>query len=151
MNTWYLAGVIAGLLVWLVIVWKLLTNGTGWGKALGIAVIVLGGWRAEVAFTRATGGSSNNDSSKELRTLAAATKPGDIVMYSTTECAYCAEAKHWLNRNGFAFDECNMSVSAACESEFRSYGATGTPYLIVRGHHMKDGFDSDELLAALRH
>jgi hypothetical protein len=33
--------------------------------------------------------------------------------------------------------------------EFNSYGADGTPFLIVRGHQMKDGFDSDEFIAAL--
>lgn len=71
-------------------------------------------------------------------------------MYSTTECTYCAQAKSWLNQYGFPFTECNMSVSADCEREFRSFGANGTPYLIVRGQHMKDGFDSDEFIALLK-
>jgi hypothetical protein len=33
--------------------------------------------------------------------------------------------------------------------DFTRYGGTGTPYLVVRGHHMKDGFDSDQFLALL--
>lgn len=36
-----------------------------------------------------------------------------------------------------------------CEGDLESLGS-GVPYLIVRGHHMKDGFDSDEFIAALR-
>jgi hypothetical protein len=46
-----------------------------------------------------------------------------------------------------------MSRDGRCVDEFNALKATGTPYLVVRGprgeHHMKDGFDSDELLAAL--
>ncbi|MDB5799376.1 MAG: glutaredoxin-like protein [Rhodocyclales bacterium] len=89
-------------------------------------------------------------SATELSALATTVKPGEVVMYSTTECEYCAQAKSWLNQNGFAFTECNMTTSRRCEDEFKSYGGIGTPYMVVRGHHMKDGFDSDEFVAALR-
>jgi glutaredoxin len=97
---------------------------------------------------------SGDASAAELSALAASVKPGDVVMYSTTECPYCARAKSWLNQYGFAFTECNMSVSDLCQREFQSYGGVGTPYLVVhhggQTHHIKDGFDSDEFLAALR-
>jgi glutaredoxin len=93
---------------------------------------------------------SGNMSSDQIGTLAAAVKPGDVVMYSTTECGYCTQARAWLNQNGFAFTECNMSVDQRCVQEFRSYGADGTPFLLVRGYQMKNGFDSDEFLAALK-
>ncbi|STQ89145.1 glutaredoxin family protein [Iodobacter fluviatilis] len=97
---------------------------------------------------------SNNKSNTEYSTnqmsqLASAVKPGEVTMYSTTECAYCSEAKSWLNQNGFAFTECNMTIDQRCQQEFNAYGAVGTPFLIVRGHQMKDGFDSDEFLQAL--
>jgi hypothetical protein len=49
---------------------------------------------------------------------------------------------------------CNMSVERRCEAEFKAYGGNGTPFLVIRRggkeHHMEDGFDSDEFLAALR-
>jgi glutaredoxin len=93
---------------------------------------------------------SNTASATEMTTLAASIKVGDVIMYSTTECTYCAQAKAWLNQNNFIFTECNMSVDSHCESEFKSYGGNGTPYLVVRNHHMKNGFDSDEFVAALR-
>ena len=94
--------------------------------------------------------SKPSDTSAEgLARLAATGKPGEVTMYSTTECGYCAQAKGWLHQYGFAFTECNMSVSAQCEHEFKNLGADGTPYLIVRGHPMKDGFDSDEFVALL--
>jgi glutaredoxin len=84
-----------------------------------------------------------------LKALAAQTRAGDIVLYSSDPCPYSREAKAWLRANGFPFTDCNLSTDRHCEAEFLSHGATGTPYLIVRGHHMKDGFDSDEFIAAL--
>ncbi|MEO8104524.1 MAG: glutaredoxin family protein [Betaproteobacteria bacterium] len=88
-----------------------------------------------------------------MSTLVRSVGPGDVVMYSTTECGYCTQAKNWLNRYGFAFTECNMSVDTRCETEFRELGGTGTPFLLVsRGdqtYRMKNGFDSDEFLALL--
>ena len=87
---------------------------------------------------------------EELQAVAATVRADEVVMYSTTECVYCNQAKGWLRQYGFAFTECNMSIEPRCETEFRAYGATGTPFLIVRGHQMKEGFDSEEFLTALR-
>jgi len=125
----------------------MMKNGTAWGKVLVVALLAFGGWRIYHASITAHFGA---DAEAELRTLASGVRPGEVVMYSTTECQYCVQAKSWLTQYGFAFEECNMSVDARCESEFRSYNATGTPYLVVRGHHMKDGFDSDEFVALLK-
>jgi glutaredoxin len=132
-------------------------DGIPWGKLILIAAVIWGGWTGiQVAKNRHNGSASigasigKDASTTELQTLAAAVKPGEVVMYSTTECVYCAQAKSWLHQYGFAFSECNMSVQPECEQEFKSFGATGTPYLIVRGHHMKDGFDSDEFVALLQ-
>lgn len=112
-----------------------------------VLVAVFWGWKqfGESGLSAA----SDSLSAAELSALAATVNPGEVVMYTTTECPYCAQAKGWLNQNGFAFTECNMSVDPPCEREFLSYGGNGTPYLVVRGQHMKDGFDSDEFLALL--
>lgn len=120
-----------------------------WGT-LVLVLLVLGaawaGWRWASHHLPSDGGLSQ----QQLHQLAANVKPGEVVMYSTTECAYCGRAKSWLAQNGFAFTECNMSMSRECERQFLSYGANGTPYLVVRGQHMKDGFDSDAFLALLQ-
>jgi glutaredoxin len=86
---------------------------------------------------------------ERIKVLASETRAGDIVLYSSDSCPYSREAKAWLQTNGFPFRDCNLGADRHCETEFLSYGATGTPYLIVRGHHMKDGFDSDEFIEAL--
>ena len=107
------------------------------------------GWTHRSTVSTATADLSTT----QLQTLAASVKAEEVVMYSTTECPYCREAKGWLAQNGFAFTECNMSVERRCEAEFNAYGGNGTPFLVIRRngkeHHMKDGFDSDEFLAAL--
>ncbi|WP_018610215.1 glutaredoxin family protein [Uliginosibacterium gangwonense] len=93
-------------------------------------------------------------SEAQIQTLAASVKPEEVIMYSTNECSYCAQAKGWLQQYGFAFTECNMSVDQRCEAEFKAYGADGTPFLVIRRggkeYQMKNGFDSDEFLSALK-
>lgn len=90
----------------------------------------------------------------QIQQLAASVKAEEVVMYSTTECPYCREAKGWLAQNGFAFTECNMSLERRCEAEFKAYGGNGTPFLVIRRggkeHQLKDGFDTHEFLAAVR-
>jgi glutaredoxin len=126
-----------------------------WGKLILITVVGWGIWTGFQTVRNRLGGTGSASvvaelSPAALTALAATVKPDEVVMYSTTECVYCAQAKGWLSQNGFAFTECNMSVSRDCERQFMSYGATGTPFLLVRGHQMKDGFDSDEFLAVLQ-
>lgn len=112
-----------------------------------VLVCVHFGWKHWTS--AGTVANKGDASATEIAALASKTKAEDIVMYSTTECTYCAQAKSWLNQYGFAFTECNMSIDKSCEQQFKSYGANGTPYLVVRGQHMKDGFDSDEFLALI--
>ena len=48
----------------------------------------------------------------EIQALAAGVKAEEVVMYSTTECPYCAQAKAWLNQNGFDSDEFLAALAA---------------------------------------
>lgn len=88
-------------------------------------------------------------STDQLAALAARTQPEDVVLYGASWCPNCAAAKQWMGSYGFRYQECDVEKSPACAAEFRSLGADGIPYLVVKGHHMKDGFDSDEFIAAL--
>lgn len=127
-----------------------------WGKLIVIAAVGWGIWTGlQVAHNKHGGASSlaanfsGEVSAADLSTLAATVKPGEVMMYTTTHCQYCAQAKDWLNQYGFAFTECDAEKEQRCDSEMQALGVDGTPYLIVRGHHMKNGFDSDEFLALL--
>lgn len=120
-----------------------------WGRM--IAVVLLAGvvWGG-VNWSSSSARVKTEISSEEMSQLAAKVKPSEVVMYTTTECTYCHQAKAWLDSQGFAFTECNMSIDARCEREFTGYGGSGTPLLLVRGKAMNDGFDSNEFLALLQ-
>lgn len=130
-----------------------------WGKVLTFAVValVVGAMmqsnRSNVGTQSGSTAVSGQSSNARVASLASTVGTGDVIMYSTTECGYCTLAKRWLAQNGFAFTECNMSNDARCESEFRSYGADGTPFLVInrggKSYLMKNGFDSDEFLALI--
>ena len=97
--------------------------------------------------------SHGNTTAADITRLASTVGPGDVVMYTTTECGYCTQAKGWLVRYGFAFTECNMSNEDRCDTEFRNLGGNGTPFVVItRGnktYRMKNGFNSEEFLALL--
>lgn len=122
---------------------------------LQLLAILLVAWllKTQLFGHRGAGTSSDDWTPEQIHALAATVKAEEVVMYTTTECGYCHQAKAWLNQYGFAYTECNMSVDSRCESEFASYHANGTPFLVLnrqgREHRMHDGFDSDEFLAAL--
>ena len=157
-----LIGIIVGFILWALICKKLLSNGTTWGKVLGVAILVIGVWRgyaliashgmADSAGALSSIGArlSGDIPDSELRSLAASVNPGEVTLYTTTDCPYCAEAKRWLNQYGFAYSECDAQVRERCADDLQALGALGVPFLRVRGKSMKDGFDSDEFVALLR-
>lgn len=126
-------------------------------KWLMIGSLLIGAWQGHQLVNHrgegieSLGAKIGEDVSKdELKQLAATVRQGDVVIYTTTGCPYCAQAKSWMTQYGFEFTECDAEASATCAQELSATGADGVPYLVVRGHHMKDGFDSDEFVAALR-
>jgi len=133
-----------------------LRSSISWTKAVLIVAVAFGAWQGiQIAMHRSgnltsVGGIFDGQASAaELTQLASTVKPGDVLIYTTTDCPYCAETKSWMREYGFPFVECGAQKSAKCESELKSISADGVPYLIVRGKHLKEGFDSDEFVAAL--
>jgi glutaredoxin len=91
-----------------------------------------------------------NPSTEQLAQLAASAQAGDVVMYSATWCPNCSAAKSWMGQYGFKAQVCEIDKDSSCLSALKSLDPQGgVPYLIVKGHHMKDGFDSDEFVAVL--
>ena len=135
--------------------------GMPWGKLLLLIAVLYGAW---VGFSGAgpknlaeagqnlsrSGHFGAQASAQQLAQLAARSQASDVLMYSAAWCSNCAAAKGWMAQYGFQFQECAVDTNSACASQLKSLDpAGGVPYLIVKGHHMKDGFDSDEFLAAL--
>jgi glutaredoxin len=89
-------------------------------------------------------------STEPLSAVAARVKPGDVIMYSTSTCVYCIQAKNWMTQNNIPFSECDIEFRQRCADEFRENGGGGTPLFMVRGNKMS-GFSAahlQQLLAA---
>ncbi|CAN7344249.1 glutaredoxin family protein [Pseudoduganella sp. LjRoot289] len=89
-------------------------------------------------------------SSGQIAALATQVKPGEVVVYTINDCLYCKLAKEWLDQHKVAYTECNISVDSACSEAFNGYGAHGTPFLVVRGQQMHEGFQTGVFLKLLR-
>lgn len=71
-----------------------------------------------------------------------------VVMYATSWCGYCAQARAYFARKGIAYTEHDVEKSPAAHAEFRRLGGRGVP-LIVYGEQTMTGF-SERGFEALR-
>jgi glutaredoxin len=122
-----------------------------WGKIFLFALLACGAW----ATMQAKQGKLDNlfgvaaMSEKDIVALAETIKPGDVKLYTTTSCPYCAQARAWLNQYGFPYEECDAEARKECSDQLVALGGNGVPYLLVKGKHV-DGFDSDKFLQTLK-
>lgn len=63
-----------------------------------------------------------------------------VVMYATSWCPYCAQARAYFAKNGIAYVEHDVEASAAAHAEFRRLGGRGVPLIFV-GEERIDGFN----------
>jgi len=134
-------------------------SGFNWRKWLLVWAVLCGIYAVYQGHVRRTGGDSGlssiavrlgaNPTTEQLAALAAGTQPGDVLMYTAAWCPNCRAARNWMDQYGFRYETCDVDKGAGCAQQLTALGSDGVPYLIVKGHHMKDGFDSDEFIAAL--
>ncbi len=97
-----------------------------------------------------TGYARQDMNRADLQALAKTVPAGAVMMYTTSQCPYCTQARNWLDQYGFSYDECNMSHDQRCHSEMQSLGGRGVPFLVVHGETMGDGgFDTEEFIQRL--
>lgn len=83
------------------------------------------------------------------RTVRASAQPGDITMFTTSSCRYCAQARSWLNERQVPWQECNVDTDARCQALFQARGAPGVPLMSVRGRWQL-GFDPSWVASVLQ-
>jgi glutaredoxin len=128
-----------------------------WGTLLMGLLIVYGGWMAyhkmgsKIKDGISHAGQFGSDpSAEQLAQLAASRQPSDVLIYSAPWCTNCSAAKNWMNQYGFKYEVCDVEASSDCGSQLLALDPKGgVPYLIVRGQHMKEGFNSRQFLVAL--
>lgn len=63
----------------------------------------------------------------------------DVVIYATSWCPSCAQARAYFARAGIAYVEHDVQKSASAEARFKRLGGRGVP-LIVVGREKLNGF-----------
>jgi glutaredoxin len=100
--------------------------------------------------SRAPRSSGGSYSEQDLRQIAARSQASDVMFYTAPWCLHCRAAHTWLDQYGFKYERCDIEASADCKAQLQRLDPQGgVPYLIVKGEHMKDGFDAAQMLAML--
>jgi glutaredoxin len=110
----------------------------GWLVPLLLAVVVFAAFKWWTGRTQRAIGDE----------LAAAARPGDIVMLSSEQCVYCTIARRWFEKHQVSFSECFIERDTACADVYQAQGAPGTPTLLVRGERQV-GFSAERVARAL--
>lgn len=79
---------------------------------------------------------------------ATGTDAGEVVMYATQSCGYCAKARSYFDKHGIAFEERDIEKSFTAHAEWKSLGGVGTPLIVIDGERFQ-GYDERRLDAAL--
>lgn len=110
-----------------------------WWVLAGILLVFVGGSKGWSWWTQERAAS----------TIRQFVQPGDITMYSTVSCIYCAKAREWLDSHQVPWQECDVELNAVCRQAYESQGAPGTPLMSVKGRwHL--GFDPAWMSEAMR-
>lgn len=110
-------------------------------------LVLLGGWQF---MKRDKLEVTGNFTQERIEEIAQNVRDGDVIIYTTTGCPHSASAKDWMDNHDITYKDCNLTEDESCVREFKDFDGDGVPWLVVRGHHMKHGFDKDELLSALQ-
>lgn len=71
-----------------------------------------------------------------------------IDVYSAPGCNQCVATKAWLRRNGFTYNEIDVSVDEEAQSRCKAMGYTELP-VVVTGEQHWSGFRYDRLAGLL--
>lgn len=67
-----------------------------------------------------------------------------VVIYTTSHCPYCKQAKQYFAQKGVPYREIDIETSLTGNEAYRKLGGNGVPLIMV-GDKKVDGFDQKEL------
>jgi len=76
----------------------------------------------------------------------AAAHEGKVILYATTWCGYCKEARKLFKENDIDYFEYDVEKSEEGREQFRKLGGKGVPLILIDGEVLK-GFDAEQILA----
>ena len=116
-------------------------RGISWFGVLILLALAGGIWKLANSSSSASGEAVMSDPAA-MNQLAKVTQASEVVMYTTSSCPYCHQAKAWFAQNLFLYTECNIDTSSTCKAVYKEAGMRGVPTLVVRGTQMRAGFNS---------
>jgi glutaredoxin len=104
-----------------------------------------GGWKSLVAIVLVVLGTSQGwnwwNDERAANVIQQHIRAGDITLYTTSSCPYCAKARDWMRRHDIAWRECNVETDTSCMATYEAQGAPGVPLVQAAGRwHL--GFDA---------
>lgn len=78
---------------------------------------------------------------------AQASRQGDIVLYATQWCGYCAKTREQLAADGVAYREVDIEKDANGNATFKALGGRGVPLIDINGT-LIHGYDPRAMRAA---
>ena len=72
----------------------------------------------------------------------------DVVMYMTSWCRYCKQAKSMLNERGIKYREFDIEKSGEGRAQYQALRGAGVPLIIIDGQIIR-GFDSERIIRLL--
>jgi glutaredoxin len=109
---------------------------------LGLGLVILLAWGAREVLV-------HRQASQQGQAARVQVRAGDIVMYSTDTCPYCARAREWLTAQELPWRDCNVDHDTQCRADYESKGSPGVPLMKVRGQWQL-GFDPSWLVQTLQ-
>jgi len=74
---------------------------------------------------------------------------GQVILYATSWCGYCAKTRKLLQDNGIPYYEYNIETSKVGREQHKNLGGRGVPVLLINGAVVK-GYNPTEILKLVR-
>jgi mycoredoxin len=74
---------------------------------------------------------------------------GNVVLFATQWCGYCAKTRKFFAKNGIAYAELDVETSEEGRIGYQKLGAGGIPIVVVNESTVIRGYDPDAILQAL--
>jgi glutaredoxin len=114
----------------------------GWAKWVVTVLAVAGIY---VAFARPWQGAV---AERRVAMAQANAEQPQVVMYATTWCPYCKQARKFFNRHGIVYVEYDVERNAKASRENKRLGGGGVPTIVI-GDEVVSGFSERELTELL--
>lgn len=74
---------------------------------------------------------------------------GKVILFSTSWCSYCKQARNLFKKNNIAFTEYDVESDYIAYQKFRAYGGRTVPLIVINGEIL-EGYSQQAILNTLK-